>query len=490
MGETRKNDINLEQVADKLAAAEDSSRRQDEAPAGMADAQASPCAKKEKKARKRAPKKKTAKKKAAKKKKTAKKKAKKTRKRTPKKTVKKKARKKGRAKAVPAKRPSAKEPIPEEASPEADPGPVKAVDKVAAPKVAVAADLDMAPEDAAEKRPSESTEHRSPEGAAATSPDEAAAGQPEEPVETKPEEPAAPSPLETEQCPRAQAGAVSAEGPVARETAEEVACLPREPVDGRPAEPAATYPLVTEQCPPAEEATVSPAEPVELSPEEALKLLGCLGDTQEGASAGDSPSDAAEAAAGPGMMAADAAGTPAVENAEDPDPGSGDGTGMLSSIIDASCRVLTFESESVEDGMCVARAAVEQLRLLAAQCGLGVSIGPICRTPEEFTAEWDNTPASMPVTIIANLSRASALLPGVVNERPRIASAYWIVFETLRGEVSTARSAFLSELRSRHRLRAIGFGPRNIAEAARGGAEALRGHVEWGFGRGPVSIAG
>ena len=126
---------------------------------------------------------------------------------------------------------------------------------------------------------------------------------------------------------------------------------------------------------------------------------------------------------------------------------------------------------------------------MVAQCGLGVSIGPICRTPGDFIAEWDNTPPSMPVAIIANLSCAGAFFPAVVDERPRVASAYWIVFETLRSEVSTATSAFLSELRSRHRLRAIGFGPRNMMTAARGGAEAVRGHVEWGFGRGPVPVA-
>ena len=162
---------------------------------------------------------------------------------------------------------------------------------------------------------------------------------------------------------------------------------------------------------------------------------------------------------------------------------------LLASILGASCRILTFESEGAEEEMCVARSAVERLQRMVIQCGLSVSICPVCRTPEEFIAEWDNTPASMPVAIIANLSRAGAFLPAVVEERPRVASAYWIVFETLRSEVSTATSAFLSELRSRRRLRAIGFGPRNMIAAARGGAEAVRGHVEWGFGKGPVPVA-
>jgi len=405
MGGTRENDINLEKVADKLATAKDASLCQDEASAGMTDAQGSPGAKKEKPARKRATNKKAAKKKAKKtRKKTAKKK--KTRK-----TAKKKTKKRERAKAVPKKRAPAKEPTPEEAPREAEPTQVQAIDKAAAPEVAVAADLGETPEDVAEKRQSEGL------------------------GENPPQEPTASSPRESVEC-----------------ESEEPAASPS-------------------------------GEPVELSPEEALRLLGCIGDAGEGSSAWDPSPDAAEGAA---------ESEKAVAEAESPDgvPASSDGLGILSSIIDASCRVLTFESESVEDGMCVARAAVEQLRLLVAQCGLGVSIGPICRTPEEFVAEWDNTPASMPVTIIANLSRAGAFLPGVIDERPRVASAYWIVFETLRGEVSTARSEFLSELRSRHRLRAVGFGPRNIVDAARAGAEALRGHVEWGFGRGPVSIAG
>jgi len=408
MGEVRENDINLEKVADKLAAAEDASLCQDEAAAGMTDAQGSPDAKKEKTAGKRATKKKAARKKAKKtRKKTAKKKTKK--KKTTK--TKKKARKRDRAKAVPKKRTPAEEPMPEEAPPEAEPDLVQAIDEASAPEVAVAAGLGEAPEDAAEKRPCEGRE------------------------ESPPREPSASSPRESVEC--------VPEGPAA-----------------------------------------SPSgEPVELSPQEALRLLGCLGDASEGASAGNPSSDAAEAAAGSETAAGEAESPGRV-------PASGDGRGVLSSIIDASCRVLTFESEGVEDGMCVARAAVEQLRLLVDKCGLGVSIGPICRTPEEFVAEWDNTPVSMPMTIIANLSCAGAFLPGVVDERPRVASAYWIVFETLRGEVSTARSEFLSELRSRHRLRAIGFGPRNVLDAARAGAEALRGHVEWGFGRGPVSIAG
>ncbi len=267
-----------------------------------------------------------------------------------------------------------------------------------------------------------------------------------------------------------------------------------------------------------EDAPVAPApeEPVELSPEEALALLtqmGSGGDDQktadapaegasepdaapEGASGDDVASDDSSDDAPVDMDASDITDTPApaevtCDSPEPaPEPVKTEDPGILASILGASCRVLTFESESVDEEMCVARVAVEHLQRMVIQCGLGISIGPICRTPGEFLSEWDNTPSSMPVAIVANLSCAGTFLPAVVDERPRVASAYWIVFETLRSQLSTATSAFLSELRSRHRLRAIGFGPRNMMTAARGGAEAVRGHVEWGFGRGPVSVAG
>jgi hypothetical protein len=277
-----------------------------------------------------------------------------------------------------------------------------------------------------------------------------------------------------------------------------------------------------------DDAPVAPApeEPVELSPAEALALLMQMSSDGRGAGSEAAPADDAAPEAAPddtadtapeGASEADDASGDASGNASDdapvdedassitdvpiaeivcdtsepePEPVEAEDPGLLASILGASCRVLTFEGEGVHEEMRVARAAVEHLQRMVMQCGLGVSIGPICLTPGEFLTEWDNTPASMPVAIVANLSCAGAFLPAVVDERPRVASAYWIVFETLRSQLSTATSEFLSELRSRHRLRAIGFGPRNMATAARDGAEAVRGHVEWGFGRGPVSVAG
>ncbi|MHC5055011.1 MAG: hypothetical protein ACYTKD_09885 [Planctomycetota bacterium] len=280
-----------------------------------------------------------------------------------------------------------------------------------------------------------------------------------------------------------------------------------------PVEPEPQAPPEAERADHLEETSSAPEEPVELSPEEALALLMQMGSpvghtkaeageepapdlapdaasgaasdvTSDDAPAGTDAADATDALHTPAIAdVADDSAEPRTEQTPTEDPG------ILASILGASCRILTFEGESVDDGMCVARTAIEQLQQMVAQCGLEVSVGPICRTPGDFVAEWDNTPASMPVAIVANLTCAGAFLPAVVDERPRVASAYWIVFETLRSEVSTATSAFLSELRSRHRLRSIGFGPRNLMAAARGGAEAVRGHVEWGFGQGPVPVA-
>ena len=68
-----------------------------------------------------------------------------------------------------------------------------------------------------------------------------------------------------------------------------------------------------------------------------------------------------------------------------------------------------------------------------------------------------------------------------------VAEAFWVVYETLRSDVSTVKNVFLAGLRAKNRARAIGFGPRNVVEAARRGAEAVRGHIEWGFGRRAVA---
>jgi hypothetical protein len=403
-------DINLEEVADKLAAATDASTDGDKASAGTTDAVEARSVKK--KARKRVAKKKTAKKKT---KKTRKKKA--------------KTKKKERAKAVPKKRARAKKAKPVDAPVEVEPSPEPPVEETpAAPEAAISSELGEASEEKAADNLNENQ------------------------VECSVSEP--------------------------------VESLPATPVDSSSKEPVECALEDTVECLAEDSAELTPDEPVELSPEEALELLTGLGDATGSTGTGAAPA-IVEAEDTP--VAADI-----VQVHEDPhcEQASSDEPGILASILGASCRVLTFEGEGVDEEMCVARAAVERLQLMAIQCGLEVSIGPICRTPAEFLAEWDNTPPSMPVTIIANLSCAGAFLPAVVEERPRVASAYWIVFETLRGVVSTATSAFLSELRSRHRLRAFGFGPRNVMEAARGGAEAVRGHVEWGFGQGPVSVAG
>ncbi|MHC4253126.1 MAG: hypothetical protein ACYS9X_28740 [Planctomycetota bacterium] len=238
----------------------------------------------------------------------------------------------------------------------------------------------------------------------------------------------------------------------ARKKKKRVQAVPRKRARAKKAK-AADAPV--ERVEHVEETSSVPEEPVELSPEEALALLTQMGsaavdtktkpceadeesaadlapdvtpDAAPDATADDEPAgtddaDATNALETPAV--ADVVGDsaePRTERTPTEDPG------ILASILGASCRVLTFEGESVDDGMCVARAAVEHLQHMVVQCGLEVSVGPICRTPGDFIAEWDNTPASMPVAIIANLSCAGAFLPAVVDERPRVASAYWIVF--------------------------------------------------------------
>lgn len=242
---------------------------------------------------------------------------------------------------------------------------------------------------------------------------------------------------------------------------------------------------------------------VELSPGEALDLFARLTapeppeDSPGGAgSSEETPEDTAPADAGGGAASIECAesaeSAPKASAVEETRPlrSSRIRTRVLSSILKASCRVLTYESADVEAGMRVAGSTLARLYGFVREYGLDISLGPICQTREEFVAEWDNTPAEMPVVILANLSFAQGFLPAVVEERPRVASAYWVAFETLRGDVSTATNDFLAELRSRNRLRAIGFGPRNILDAVRRGSEAVRGHVEWGFGRGPLAEAG
>jgi len=193
--------------------------------------------------------------------------------------------------------------------------------------------------------------------------------------------------------------------------------------------------------------------PVELSPEEAIELLTRLSSSE--------PEQAEERPAGESAL----------------------GRGTVEPVHVPACRVLTFESPEVDSGMRVAGSTLARLYGMARDEGLDIELGPICQTLEEFVAAWDETPPGTPVAILANLNSAGEFLSGVTAERPGVTSAFWIVFETLRSRFSSARSDFLAELREGNRLRAIGYGPRNIVEAARRGGEAMRGHVEWGFGR-------
>lgn len=154
-------------------------------------------------------------------------------------------------------------------------------------------------------------------------------------------------------------------------------------------------------------------------------------------------------------------------------------------------RVLTFESAEVDPDMRVAGPTLARLCEMVGDREFSVALGPMCQTLGAFIAEWDNTPPEVPVAILANLNGAGEFLSGVARERPGVASAFWIVFETLRSRFSSSTTEFLAELRRSNRLRAIGHGPRNIVEAARRGANAMRGHVEWGFGRtGPAADFG
>jgi hypothetical protein len=114
---------------------------------------------------------------------------------------------------------------------------------------------------------------------------------------------------------------------------------------------------------------------------------------------------------------------------------------------------------------------------------IAVDLGPICQTLDEFVAEVDRTPLGVEMVILSNLSSAESFLSAVVAKRPEVEDAFWIVYETLRSNLSAVKSVFIARLRACNRARAIGYGPRNVVEAARRGSEAVRGYVEWGFGR-------
>jgi hypothetical protein len=210
--------------------------------------------------------------------------------------------------------------------------------------------------------------------------------------------------------------------------------------------------------------------PVELSAEEAVALLAELRSSQ--------PAD--EPASGPWDSGAEA------EFVIEP---SRPALAPVS-FATAACRVIAFEQARVEPELRVATTAVAHLYAMARAGELDIELGGICEGADEFFAEWDAAPPGLPVAVIANLDGAGGFLDRVVAERPAVGGAYWIVFETLRGEVTSSTSEFLADRKAANRVRAIGYGPRNVIEAARRGAEALRGHVEWGFGRARIRAAG
>lgn len=147
------------------------------------------------------------------------------------------------------------------------------------------------------------------------------------------------------------------------------------------------------------------------------------------------------------------------------------------------CYVIAFEGPTVEPHMRVAGTTLARLYTMVSSGELDVELGPLCQTLDEFVTAWDLACDDVPTVVIANLKGSGDFISKISELRPGVAGAYWVVYETLRCEVSSATNALLSELRSRNRAKAIGYGPLNLLEAARRGAEAVRGHVEWGFGR-------
>jgi hypothetical protein len=147
------------------------------------------------------------------------------------------------------------------------------------------------------------------------------------------------------------------------------------------------------------------------------------------------------------------------------------------------CRLIAFEAPSVEPRLRVATSTVARLYEMVRKGELDVDIGRICENADEFAAEWDKTPEGVPIVVIANLKGSAQFLSAITSSRPEVVEAYWIVYETLRCDVASSKTEFLVERRGENRARVVGYGPRNVIEAARRGSEAVRGHVEWGFGK-------
>jgi len=241
-------------------------------------------------------------------------------------------------------------------------------------------------------------------------------------------------------------------------------------------------------CEPAREA--SGDDPVELSAEEALALLAAAKAEKTEKNENAPQARPVAESSGDACDASSSGGVPAPVGPSGDAPRAGASGRVRARLpLGAPCRVIAFESPSVEPAMRVAGTTVARLYSMIRDGELDLELGPICQSPEEFVAAWDRTSEDVHAIVLANLNGAGGFLETVSALRPGVAGAYWVVYETLRSEVSSATSGFLAELRSRNRARAIGYGPRNVVEAARRGAEAVRGHVEWGFGRSHLAAA-
>ncbi len=205
--------------------------------------------------------------------------------------------------------------------------------------------------------------------------------------------------------------------------------------------------------------------PVELTPEEALSLLREL--TRDPPPAED-----------PGLALA----TPrarVVSAAEARALAAGPGGDLP--IARRVNRICFFESALVDPELRVVEITARRLTRMIFQGDFDAELTKIAGTPEQFIDEWDAVPSGANVVVVANLTHASEFLDVVARERAGVAFAYWVVYETLRGEVTIATSEFLRAQRSRDLARAVGYGHSSVVPAARRGGDIVLGRVEWGF---------